>query len=156
LIEDMFMGFRVTAFPGSPCKSLLSTERFFSFDVGVRHASAELPLQAATVRANPGPVFEQWVGIGLCKRLKYLAFGRLHYPRTKAGTKVDFIKKRVSTLTPAEVKWTDNPAFVVRRDLSPARPTRTSGMWSRIGTAAVSARLAHGPAKGRSSRCPET
>jgi predicted AAA+ superfamily ATPase len=117
LIEDMFMGFRATAFSGSPRKSLLSTERFYFFDVGVRHAAAELPLQSATVQANPGPVFEQWVGIELWKRLKYLGAGRLHYLRTKGGAEVDFIVERESRLTPVEVKWTDNPSLSDARHL---------------------------------------
>jgi predicted AAA+ superfamily ATPase len=117
LLEDMFMGFRVTAFSGSPRKSLLSTERFCFFDVGVRHAAAELPLQTATVRANPGPVFEQWVGIELWKRLKYLGSGKLHYLRTKAGAEVDFIIEREDKLTPIEVKWTDNPSLTDARHL---------------------------------------
>ena len=117
LLEDMFMGFRVTAFSGSPRKSLLSTERFCFFDVGVRHAAAELPLQTATVLANPGPVFEQWVGIELWKRLKYLGSGKLHYLRTKAGAEIDFIIEREGKLTPLELKWTDNPSLTDARHL---------------------------------------
>lgn len=109
LLEDMFTGFRVTAFSGSPRKSLLSTERFFFFDVGVRNAAAELPLEAAAIRANPGPVFEQWVGIELWKRLQYLGGGKLHYLRTKAGAEVDFIIARRGRLIPIEVKWTEHP-----------------------------------------------
>ncbi|HYN27911.1 MAG TPA: AAA family ATPase, partial [Burkholderiales bacterium] len=109
LLEDMFTGFRVTAFSGSPRKSLLSTERFFFFDVGVRNAGAELPLETAAVRANPGPVFEQWVGIELWKRLQYLGGGKLHYLRTKAGAEVDFIVARGGRLIPIEVKWTEHP-----------------------------------------------
>jgi len=65
LLEDMFIGFRITALSGSPRKSLLSTERFCFFDVGVRNAAAELPLETAAVRANPGPLFEQWIGTEL-------------------------------------------------------------------------------------------
>jgi predicted AAA+ superfamily ATPase len=117
LIEDMFMGFRVTAFSGSPRKSLLSTERFYFFDVGVRHAAAELPLQTATVQANPGPVFEQWVGIELWKRLKYLGVGKLHYLRTKGGAEVDFVIEREGRFTPVEAKWTDNPSLSDARHL---------------------------------------
>ncbi len=109
LLEDMFIGFRVTAFSGSPRKSLLSTERFCFFDVGVRNAAAELPLETAAIRANPGPVFEQWVGIELWKRLQYLGSGKLHYLRTKAGAEVDFIIARTGRLTPIEVKWTEHP-----------------------------------------------
>jgi predicted AAA+ superfamily ATPase len=109
LLEDMFMGFRVTAFSGSPRKSLLSTERFFFFDLGVRNAAAELPIGAAAVRANPGPLFEQWVGIELWKRLRYRGGGRLHYLRTKGGAEVDFIVARGGRLVPIEVKWSEHP-----------------------------------------------
>ena len=110
LLEDMFTGFRVTAFSGSPRKSLLSTERFCFFDIGVRNAAAELPLETTAVRANPGPLFEQWVGIELWKRLQYLGGGKLHYLRSKAGAEVDFIVARGGRLIPIEVKWTDHPA----------------------------------------------
>jgi predicted AAA+ superfamily ATPase len=109
LVEDMFIGFRVTAFSGSPRKSLLSTERFCFFDVGVRNAAAELPLQAAAVRANPGPLFEQWVGIELWKRLQYLGHGKLHYLRSKAGAEVDYVISRGGRFIPLEVKWTERP-----------------------------------------------
>lgn len=117
LLEDMFIGFRVMAFTGSPRKSLLSTERFFFFDVGVRNAAAELPLTPATVRANPGPVFEQWVGTELWKRLEYRGSGRLAYLRSKGGAEVDFIIQRDRRLVPIEVKWTENPSLHDARHL---------------------------------------
>lgn len=115
LLEDMFVGFRVGAFTGSPRKTLLSTERFFFFDVGVRNAAAELALQAATVRANPGPLFEQWVGIELWKRLQYQGTGKLQYLRSKGGAEVDFIIALNRRLTPIEVKWTENPTLADAR-----------------------------------------
>ncbi len=117
LLEDMFMGFRVTAFTGSPRKNLLSTERFFFFDLGVRNAAAELSLTASAVRANPGPLFGQWVGIELWKRLQYLGGGGLNYLRTKAGAEVDFIIARGGRLTPIEVKWTEHPSLRDARHL---------------------------------------
>jgi predicted AAA+ superfamily ATPase len=117
LLEDMFIGFRVTAFSGSRRKSLLSTERFYFFDVGVRHAAAEIPIEAAAVRANPGPIFEQWVGIELWKRLQYLSGGRLQYLRTRAGAEVDFIIVHGGRLVPIEVKWTEHPSRADARHL---------------------------------------
>jgi predicted AAA+ superfamily ATPase len=117
LLEDMFLGFRVTAFSGSPRKSVLSTERFFFFDLGVRHAAAELAVNESTVLANPGSVFEQFVGIELWKRLQYLGSGKLHYLRTKGGAEVDFIIERDLMLTPIEVKWTGNPSLSDARHL---------------------------------------
>jgi predicted AAA+ superfamily ATPase len=117
LLEDMFIGFRVTAFSGSPRKSLLSTERFYFFDLGVRNAAAELPLEAAAVRANPGPLLEQWVGIELWKRLQYLGAGKLHYLRSKAGAEVDFIVARRGGLVPFEVTWTERPTLADAKHL---------------------------------------
>lgn len=117
LLEDMFIGFRVTAFSGSPRRSLLSTERFYFFDLGVRNAAAELPLEAAAVRAAPGPLFEQWVGIELWKRLQYLGEGKLHYLRSKGGAEVDFIVARRGRLVPIEVKWTERPTRADARHL---------------------------------------
>ena len=113
----MFIAFRVPGFSGSPRKSLLSTERCYFFDLGVRHAAAELPLEAAAIRANPGPIFEQWVGIELWKRLQYLGAGTLQYLRTKAGAEVDFIVTRGNRLLPIEVKWTENPTLQDARHL---------------------------------------
>ncbi|MBI3273246.1 MAG: ATP-binding protein [Planctomycetes bacterium] len=117
LLEDMFLGFRVTAFSGSPRKNLLSTERFLFFDLGVRNATARLPLSPDAVSANPGPLFEQWVGIELWKRLGYLESGRLNYFRTKAGAEVDFIVERDGRYIPIEVKWTDHPTHADARHL---------------------------------------
>jgi predicted AAA+ superfamily ATPase len=118
LLEDMFLGFRVTASSGSPRKSLLSTERFYFFDIGVRNAAAELPFEVAAVRADPGPLFEQWVGIELWKRLQYLGGGKLHYLRTKGGAEIDFIVARRGRLTPIEVKWTEQPTLGDARHLA--------------------------------------
>ena len=117
LLEDMFIAFRLPAFSRSRRKNLLSTDRFLFFDLGVRHAAAEVPLNTATVLGNPGPVFEQWVGIELWKRLKYLDTGRLHYFRTKGGAEVDFIIERDNGLTPVEVKWTEKPTMHDARHL---------------------------------------
>jgi predicted AAA+ superfamily ATPase len=117
LLEEMFVGFQVPAFSGSPRKHVLSTPRFYLFDLGVRHAAAGLVPSRDTVLANPGPLLEQWVGIELRKRLAYLGKGRLSYFRTKAGVEVDFIVEHGKRLIPIEVKWTDSPSHADARSL---------------------------------------
>ncbi|MBI1947599.1 MAG: ATP-binding protein [Deltaproteobacteria bacterium] len=117
LLEDMFVGFHVGAFTGSARKHVLSTPRFLFFDVGVRNAAAELPIGRATVIANAGPLFEQWVGIELWKRLQYLGGGRLSYLRTKAGAEVDWIVEHGGRVVPIEVKWTERPSLGDARHL---------------------------------------
>lgn len=109
LLEDIFIGFQVQAYSASPRKNLLSTPKFFFFDLGVRHAAAGLMPSQEVVRANPGPIFEQWVGIELWKRLQYLGQGQLFYQRTRDGAEVDFILKLENRLIPIEVKWSEHP-----------------------------------------------
>ena len=117
LLEDMFLGFRLPAFSGSARKNLLSTDRFFFFDLGVRHAAAGIVAGPDTARANPGPFFEQWVGVELWKRLQYLGGGKLSYLRTKDGAEVDFIVEHGGRLAPIEVKWTERPTLTDARHL---------------------------------------
>jgi len=109
LLEDIFLGFTVPAFSGSPRKTALSSPRFFFIDLGVRNALAGLSFGPDTVLANPGPLFEQWVGIELYKRLAYRGDAKLSYYRTAGGAEVDFIVERAGALVPIEVKWTENP-----------------------------------------------
>jgi predicted AAA+ superfamily ATPase len=109
LLKDMFLGFAVPAFSGSARKAVLSSPRFFYFDLGVRNAAAGLSFSADTLKADPGRLFEQWAGIELRKRLSFIGEGHLSYFRTSGGAEVDFIVERGGTLYPIEVKWTENP-----------------------------------------------
>lgn len=109
LLEDMFIGIRVPGWSGSPRKSLVSNPKFLIFDTGVRHAAAGLRPGSETVLANPGPIFEQWVGIELWKRLQYLG-GTLYHVRSKDGREIDFLVELKGKLFPIEVKWTDRPS----------------------------------------------
>jgi uncharacterized protein len=117
LLEDMFIGVRVPAWSRSPRKNLLSTPKFLLFDVGVRHAAAGLEVSPATVRSNPGPLFEQWVGLELWRRLQYLGQGELSYLRTRDGAEIDFIVEHRKRVTPIEVKWTERPNLADARHL---------------------------------------
>jgi len=119
LLEDMFVGLRIPAYSKSPRKNLLSTAKFIFFDLGVRHAAAGLKPSIETVKSNPGPIFEQWVGIELWQRLQYLGAGKLYHQRTRDGAEVDFIIEHGGGLTPIEVKWTENPTLHDARHLLP-------------------------------------
>ena len=109
LLEDMFIGLRIPAFSHSPRKNVLSTPKFLFADLGVRHAAAGLLPARDVVRANPGPLFEQWVGVELWKRIQYLGDGSLSYLRTRQGAEVDYIIERQGRLIPVEVNWTVHP-----------------------------------------------
>lgn len=109
LLEDMFIGFKITAFSKSPRKNVLKSPKFLFFDIGVRHSAAGLTPSLQTVEANPGPIFEQWVGIELWTRLQYAGEGRLLFLRTRDGMEIDYIVERGDNLIPIEVKWSKHP-----------------------------------------------
>lgn len=109
LLEDMFVGFRIPAFTKSSRKNLLGHARFCFFDLGVRHAAAGLRPGEDTVLANPGPCFEQWVGLEIYRRLGYANEGALYYFRTRDGMEIDYIIEQGGRYTPIEVKWTEKP-----------------------------------------------
>jgi predicted AAA+ superfamily ATPase len=111
LLEDMFIGIRIPSYTRSPRKGLIVTPRFYFFDLGVRNAAAGLSPSTAIVNANPGPLFEQWVGLELWKRLQYLGRGGISYFRTRSGSEIDFIIETDQELTPVEAKWTENPSL---------------------------------------------
>ena len=118
LLEDMFLGFTVPAYTKSMRKNILSTGRFFMCDIGIRHAAAGLQPSLETVRADPGPLFEQWVGMELWKRLNYSGTGELYYQKARTGAEVDFIIDLKTSLIPIEVKWTDRPTSSHARHLN--------------------------------------
>ncbi len=117
LLEDMFVGFGIPAWSRSRRRNLLRTPWFLFFDLGVRHAAAGLVPSLDTVRADAGPLFEQWVGVELWKRLQYLGQGRLYHLRTRDGAEIDFVVEHGKRLIPLEAKWTANPSVGDARHL---------------------------------------
>ena len=115
LLEDMFIGFTIPAFSGSARRNLLSTPRFCFFDLGIRNAAAGITPGADIVGALAGPLFEQWVGIELWKRLQYSQRGRLHFLRTEDGAEVDYIIETGGKRYPARGRFCRVPIKAVPR-----------------------------------------
>jgi predicted AAA+ superfamily ATPase len=128
LLEDMFVGFHVPAFSRSPRKNLLSTPRYYIFDLGVRHAASGVMPGADVVLTDPCRFLEHWVVCELRKRIQYLGEGSLHYFRTKDGAEIDAIVELGGEVIPIEVKWTARPgkgdAAALERFLAETRGAR--------------------------------
>ena len=91
-------------------KRLLTTPRFFFFDLGVRNAAAELPLTGGVTSNEGGPLLEHWVGQELIARASYLGTShRISFWRTSTGVEVDFVWEGPNEDVPIEVKWTERP-----------------------------------------------
>lgn len=110
LLVDTFTGYWLSPFARPGRKRLLTTPRFYFFDIGVRNAAAGLPFLSGLSPDAGGALLEQWVGLELIHRAGY--FGRTHgvsFWRTTTGAEVDFIWQSPDEDVPIEVKWTDCP-----------------------------------------------
>jgi uncharacterized protein len=110
ILIDTFTGYWLEPFATRSRKRLLTTPKFFLFDLGVRNAAARLPLDASLLRLHGGALLEQWVGLELIHRVKHLGTGyRVGFWRTVGGAEVDFVIGTPRETVPIEVKWTDRP-----------------------------------------------
>ncbi|MGA1864819.1 MAG: ATP-binding protein, partial [bacterium] len=109
LLEDTFIGIRIPAF-GRSRKRILTSPRFLFFDLGVRNALSELPLDDTLLKFDPGHLFEMWVLAELWHRCQYLRPGcKLTHWRAVSGTEVDAVIELRGKAIPVEIKWTMNP-----------------------------------------------
>ena len=110
VLVDTFVGYWMTAYAGRTRKRLLTTPRFYVFDVGVRQAAAETPLHPRLPDELGGTLLEHWVAQELIARAGYA--GRPHrvsFWRTAYGAEVDFVWEAPREDIPIEVKWTARP-----------------------------------------------
>jgi predicted AAA+ superfamily ATPase len=117
LLEDMYVGFSVPSLSGSAYKAVVSSHRFYFFDLGVRNAVAGAQVDESIVGLDPGHLFEQWVACELYRKLSYLGEGQLYHYRTRSGAEIDFVVQWRNELIPIEAKWTENPTMADARHL---------------------------------------
>jgi predicted AAA+ superfamily ATPase len=110
LLVDTFIGHWIPPYARRSRQRLLTTPRFLFFDVGVRNAAADVPLDGRLPDATGGPLLEQWVGQELLARADYRGRGhRVSFWRTSYGAEVDFVWETSKEDVPIEVKWTERP-----------------------------------------------
>lgn len=131
VLVETFAGFWVQPYTDRARKRLLTTPRFFIFDVGVRNAAAGVTLDAGLIESEGPSLFEHWVGTELFTRASYLGRGHnLTFWRTVSGAEVDFVWQTPRQDVPIEVKWTARPRTEDARHLErfldtyPRRATR--------------------------------
>lgn len=131
VLVDTFLGCWMPAYGVASRKRVLTTPRFYFFDLGVRNATAQLPPDKGVLQAQGGLLLEHWVAQELIARADYLGRGhRVSYWRTAQGLEVDFVFEGPRSDLPIEVKWTERPRIEDARhletflDLHPKRAKR--------------------------------
>lgn len=112
VLVDTFVGDWLEPFVRSHRKRLLTTPKFFFFDLGVRNAAARLALDDNLLAIQGGDLLEHWVGLELMHRARMLGRAyRVGFWRTVGGAEVDFVLRTPQEVVPIEVKWTGNPTL---------------------------------------------
>ncbi len=110
VLVDTFIGHWMTPYRGRTRKRLLTTPRFYFFDVGVRNAAAEMALPSRVPDELGGPLLEHLVAQELIARAAYSGRGhRVGFWRTTYGVEADFVWETPREDVPIEVKWTARP-----------------------------------------------
>lgn len=105
LLHETLVVERVEPFMRNARKRILSTPRFYFFDLGVRNALARLPMEPAAVRSQKGLLFEHAVVLELLRRIRILKKDfRLNFWRTSGGAEVDCVIDMGSEVIPIEIK----------------------------------------------------
>ncbi len=107
ILEETLVMFRVPAWRGSDRASLVARGKLFLFDIGVRNALLQRPLDTA-LPDERGILMEHFIAGELHRRLGTLwpEAALFHY-RTRGGAEVDFVLKVGRELWGIEVKASD-------------------------------------------------
>ena len=145
VLVTTFVGFWMRPYGGPTRKRLLTTPRFFYFDLGVRNAAAALLPDARLAEADGPALFEQWVAIELRARAGYLGRGYdVSFWRTVSGAEVDFVWQAPREDVPVEVKWTERPrpedAATSSDSWRPTHHAHGAGCWCAAGASAAADR----------------
>ncbi len=118
VLVDTFVGHWMAPYGARSRKRLLTTPRFYFFDLGVRNAAADLTLADRVPDELGGPLLEHLVAQELIARAGYAGRGhRVGFWRTSYGVEVDFVWETPREDVPIEVKWTARPRPVDARHL---------------------------------------
>jgi len=109
ILVDTLVAERVDPYLKKPRKQILSSSRYYLFDIGVRNAVARLPLTHDLINAQKGTLFEHAVILEIIRRIRALDKNyKVNYWRTKSGAEVDCIIDMGDKVIPIEIKASKN------------------------------------------------
>ena len=105
ILEDTLVVERVEPFLKNARKRILSSSRYYFFDLGVRNVLARFPLTHNLINTQKGTLFEHAVMLEIIRRVKILNKNyKVCYWRTSAGAEVDCVIDMGSRVVPIEIK----------------------------------------------------
>jgi predicted AAA+ superfamily ATPase len=109
ILEDTLVAERVDPYLKNSRKRILSSPRYYFFDLGVRNFIARLPLDKNTINAQKGTLFEHAVMLEIIRRVRSLNKNyKVCFWRTAGGAEVDCIIDMGNSVIPIEIKSSKN------------------------------------------------
>ncbi len=109
VLEDTLIVEKVEPYLKSARKRILSSPRYYFFDIGVRNALSRLPLNQDLIHVQKGILFEHAVILEIIRRIKTLNKPyKVNYWRTAGGAEVDCIIDMGDKIIPIEIKTSAN------------------------------------------------
>lgn len=119
ILEDTLVIERVEPYLKNARKRILSSSRYYFFDLGVRNVLARFPLASNLVNTQKGILFEHAVMLEIIRRVKALNKNyKICYWRTSAGAEVDCVIDMGSSIIPIEIK---SSSFVAQSEIKGLR-----------------------------------
>lgn len=111
ILEDTLVVERIDPYLKNARKRILSSPRYYFFDLGVRNALARFPLDRHLINVQKGVLFEHAVVLEIIRRIRALNKSySVHFWRTSGGAEVDCVLDFGQSVIPIEIKATAHVA----------------------------------------------
>ena len=105
VLVDTLIVQRVGPYLKNARKRIITSSRFYFFDLGVRNVLSHLTLDHRLIKAQKGLLFEHAVVLEIIKRIRILNKNyQVYYWRTSGGAEVDLVIDLGNKLIPIEIK----------------------------------------------------
>lgn len=105
LLSDTLVVEKIEPYLKNSRKRLMSTPRYYFFDLGVRNSIARMSLNKKLINAQKGVLFEHFVMLEIIRRVRTLNKNyKINYWRTFAGAEVDCVIDMGDKVIPIEIK----------------------------------------------------
>jgi predicted AAA+ superfamily ATPase len=119
ILEETLVVERVEPYLKNARKRILSSNRYYFFDLGVRNVLARFPITASLFNTQKGVLFEHAVVLEIIRRIKTLNKNyKVCYWRTSAGAEVDCVIDMGDRVIPIEIK---SSSFVTQSEIKGLR-----------------------------------
>lgn len=115
VLVDTLIIHQLPPFIKSARRRISKTPKYFLFDMGVKNATADMPIEAGLINTDRGRLFEHFVILEMFRRQKLKNNFKLYYWRTQSDLEVDLVIETNDKIIPIEIK---SAKFIRPSDLS--------------------------------------